>query len=217
MKFSVQSLYQPIFKLWRKKRFKLFLTKIQPHKSDVLLDVGGYPQFWLNYPQSVARIDTLNLHLHGGWHPENYPEYCFQRIVGDGCAMDFPEQSYDIVFSNSVIEHLSTLERQRAFASEILRVGKRVWVQTPAYECPIEPHFLTPFIHWLPRKLQKQLARYFSVWGLVNRPNSEQVEEMVHTTRLLNKQEFGILFPDCEIITERLWGLFPKSYIAVRT
>jgi hypothetical protein len=130
--------------------------------------------------------------------------------------MQFPDQSYDIAFSNSVIEHLSTLDRQRAFASEILRVGKRVWVQTPAYECPIEPHFLTPFIHWLPNKLQKQLARHLSVWGLVNRPSSKQVHEMVNTTRLLNKQEFCILFPGCEIITERLLGIFPKSYIAVR-
>lgn len=216
MKFSIQTLYQPIFKLWRKKRFELFLAKIQPQKSDALLDVGGYPQFWLKYPQTVSRIDILNLHLQGGWHPENYPDYSFRRVIGDGCAMQFPDQSYDIAFSNSVIEHLSTLDRQRAFASEILRVGKRVWVQTPAYECPIEPHFLTPFIHWLPSKLQKQLARHFSVWGLVNRPNSEQVNEMVNTTRLLTKQEFCILFPGCEIITERLWGLFPKSYIAVR-
>lgn len=216
MKFSVQTIYQPIFKIWRKKRFALFLETICPVKTDILLDVGGYPGFWLKYPQPVAHIDTLNLHEHR-WCPEKHPNHAINSLIGDGCNMQFPEKSYDIVFSNSVIEHLSTMNRQQAFASEILRVGRKVWVQTPAYECPIEPHFLTPCIHWLPKKLQKQLARHFSVWGLVNRPGADQIGEMVDSTRLLTKQEFCDLFPGCKIVTERLWWVFPKSYIAIRT
>lgn len=216
MNFSIQTIYQPIFKIWRKQRFTLFLKVICPKKSDFLLDVGGYPDFWLKYPQPVQRIDTLNLHVHR-WCPEKHPNHAINSLIGDGCDMQFPVKAYDIVFSNSVIEHLSTMNRQRAFATEILRVGKRVWVQTPAYECPVEPHFLAPFIHWLPRKLQKKVVRYFSVWGLANRPNADQIAEMVDTTRLLKHHEFCDLFPGCKIVTERLWWVFPKSYIAIRT
>jgi hypothetical protein len=54
------------------------------------------------------------------------------------------DQEYDIAFSNSVIEHVGDWERQAAFASEIRRVGKNLWIQTPAKECPIEPHYLAP-------------------------------------------------------------------------
>ena len=39
-------------------------------------------------------------------------------------------------------------------------------------EFPIEPHVLTPFIHWLPRKLQARLLRNFTVWGLMTRPDA---------------------------------------------
>lgn len=195
----------------------MFLRTLKPEASDILLDVGGYPGFWVKYPQPVSRIDTLNLHLHGGWQPEKYPHHRFQRLVGDGCAMRFSDKSYDIAFSNSVIEHLETLERQKAFAAEILRVGQKIWVQTPAYECPIEPHFLTPFIHWLPIKTRMCLSRHFTVWGLVNRPTAAEIKEMVMTTRLLRRDEFASLFPDCKILTEYMFGLIPKSYIAVRS
>ena len=67
-------------------------------------------------------------------------------MVGDGCALKFPDKSYDIAFSNSVIEHVGSWERQQAFAKDIRRVGKAIWVQTPARECLIEPHYLAPFL-----------------------------------------------------------------------
>ena len=39
---------------------------------------------------------------------------------------------------------------------------------------------------------------------------------MVDYTRLLTKREMKELFPDCEIRTERLLFVIPKSYIAIR-
>jgi hypothetical protein len=89
-------------------------------------------------------------------------------------------------------------------------------VQTPAYECPIEPHYLTPFVHYLPRTWQKKILRWGTVYGWLTRPNSETVNEVVDTTRLLRKGEMQQLFPDCEIRTERMLGFIPKSYIAIR-
>ena len=124
--------------------------------------------------------------------------------------------SYDIGFSNSVIEHVGSWERQQQFAAEIRRVAKAVWVQTPAYECPIEPHYLTPFIHYLPRSCQKKILRWGTVRGWIARPNQAEINEMVDTTRLLRKAEMSMLFPDCEIIVERLFWIMPKSYIAIR-
>ncbi|HEY5298470.1 MAG TPA: methyltransferase domain-containing protein [Verrucomicrobiae bacterium] len=215
MPFTIYSIYDQIFKIWRKKRFKLFLEYVKPSAADNLLDVGGYPGSWTSQPQSVRQIDTLN--VHGvSWKATDFPRHHIKILVGDGCSLIMPDKSYDIGFSNSVIEHVGSWDRQQQFAAEIRRVAKALWVQTPAYECPIEPHYLTPFIHYFPRSFQKKILRRFTVWGWLQRPTTAQINEMVKTTRLLRKSEMLELFPDCEIITERLFGVLPKSYIAFR-
>lgn len=54
----------------------------------------------------------------------------------------FQDNEFDAVFSNSVIEHVGDYEAQRQMANEIMRVGKRYFVQTPNFYFPIEPHIL---------------------------------------------------------------------------
>lgn len=215
MPFSIHSIYGQIFKIWRKKRFKLFVDYVKPSAEDILLDVGGYPGNWTLHPQLVKRLDILNVH-EVFWNTADFPHHRIKILTGDGCSLAMPNKSYEIGFSNSVIEHVGSWERQQQFAAEIRRVAKAVWVQTPAYECPIEPHYLTPFIHYLPRSFQKKILRWFTLWGWIQRPTPAQINEMVETTRLLRKSEMLELFPDCEIITERLFGVLPKSYIAFR-
>ena len=158
-----------------------------------LLDVGGYPSNWTQYKPVVKCLDILNI------HPielakTDCSHYNMRAIIGDGCRLDLPNNAYDIVFSNSVIEHVGSYENQKAFASEVGRVGKSLWIQTPAYECFIEPHYLAPFIHWLPKKWQKKLIRNFTIRGLLDQPTSVEVDNMVETTRLLSFKEFKSLF-----------------------
>ena len=144
--------------------------------------------------------------------PAGSPE--IRAISGDARTLPFPAQSYDILFSNSVIEHVGTFDDQTAFAREALRVGKRLWIQTPAKECPVEPHYLGLFIHWFPRSWHLRLARMFSVVGLT-RPSD--LEALASSTRLLTKWEMRELFPGCEIWTERIFWIFPKSHVAIRS
>ena len=215
MPFNVHTIYRQIFKIWRRRRFELFLRLMRPKPSDILLDVGGYPGFWTSNPQAVKRIDTLNLH-EVPWNSQQAPNHDIRTLVDDGCALAMPDKSYDIGFSNSVIEHVGTWERQMQFSSEIRRVAKSLWVQTPAYECPIEPHYMTPFVHYLPRSFQKSTLRWCTLWGWIERPSADQINAAVETTRLLRKREMRQLFPDCEIITERMLWMIPKSYTAIR-
>jgi len=137
-------------------------------------------------------------------------------VLGDGCALPFADKSFDVLFSNSVIEHVGTWERQQAFAREARRVGRRLWVQTPAREFFIEPHLIAPVIHWLPHSWQRRLIRNFTVRGWLERPGPRDVEEFLAEVRLLTFAEMQSLFPDCTIMRERFLGL-TKSYIAVRT
>lgn len=215
MKFSIHAIYQQVFKIWRSKRMNWFIEIIKPEKTDTLLDVGGYPGTWTARPPLVGRIDCLNVHP-VEWSGAAAPLHHITTLVGDGCALTYPDHAYDIVFSNSVIEHVGTWEQQRAFAAEVRRVGKRLWLQTPAYSCPLEPHFMAPFVHWLPIPVRRRVLRWMTPWGWLEKPSQSRVDETIHYTRLLTKKQMTELFPDCTIVTERLLGIFPKSYVAYR-
>ena len=63
-------------------------------------------------------------------------------------------------------------------------------------EFPIEPHYLTPFVHWLPKALRRRILRRGSVWGWIARPTQAYVDGMVDEIRLLRRREMELLFPD---------------------
>ncbi len=138
----------------------------------------------------------------------------FEFVKGNATNLEYPDKSFDIVYSNSVIEHLFTKENQVKMAKEIMRVGKKIYVQTPAKEFFVEPHLITPFIHWLPMKIQEKLMKNFTIWGIITRPSKDYILNFLKERRLLTKKEFTELFPNCEIKVERFLFM-PKSYIAI--
>ena len=139
----------------------------------------------------------------------------FAAVAASGLQLPHRDGSFDVAFCNSVIEHVGGRDEQAALAAQLSRVARGLWVQTPARAFPLEPHLLTPFFHFLPRRWQRRLARNFTVWGWLTRPDPAQAREMVETIRLLGYREFAALFPDCEIRRERVLG-WTKSYVAVR-
>jgi len=193
----------------------MFVNTFSPRPDQSLLDVGGLPEVWTSQPVLFQRIDTLNIHP-VDLDPNAFPQHNVRSLVGDGCALGFADKSYDIAFSNSVIEHVGSWERQQAFAREIRRVGKGVWVQAPARECPLEPHYMAPFVHWLPKGVQRKIIRWLTPYGWLQKPSPGEVNDLVENTRLLTKREIKILFPDCNIHVEKMLGFIPKSYIAIR-
>jgi hypothetical protein len=212
---NINTVYAQVFRFWRQRRMAHFEALVCPRAGEVVLDVGGYPGTWTTRPQIVQRIDCLNLHA-APWDASQHPRHRITTTTGDACSLAYGDQSYDIVFSNSVIEHVGDWERQKAFAREVRRVGKRLWIQTPAVECPLEPHFLAPFVHWLPVSIRRRVLRWFTPWGWIVKPTQDKIDETIAFTRLLGKRQVKELFPDCVVITERLLGIIPKSYIAYR-
>ena len=213
---DIHAIYARVSKLFRVKRMIKFEKLLHPNPEHVVLDVGGYPRTWTIRPQLSKRIDCLNVHSID-WDESKFPEHHIATLVGDGCGLDFPDDSYDILFSNSVIEHVGDWQKQQEFAQEVRRVGNMLWIQTPALACPIEPHYLAPFVHWCPVWLRRRLLRWFTPWGWIEKPSQAKIDKTIAFTRLLSKRQMRELFPDCEMITERLLWVFPKSYIAYRT
>lgn len=107
-----------------------------------VLDVGGWLFPW-ELIQPRASITILNIDL-----PPKLPEKCPWKFVkGNGTRLQFPDAEFDLVFSNSVIEHVGNLELQKAFASEMLRCGREIYFQTPNKWFFVEPHLIAPFLH----------------------------------------------------------------------
>ncbi len=189
---------------------KAFLELFNPGFEMSILDVGGTSAFWSDSGRTL-QVTLLNISP----RPEHLPPN-FTYIQESATDLPFPDRSFDIVFSNSTIEHLRDRVSQESFAREALRVGRGVWVQTPARWFPIEPHLITPFIHYLPKCLQRSLLRNFTVWGLIARPDRSDVDRFLDETLLLTARDMRALFPGCELRRERVLGL-TKSLIVVRT
>lgn len=178
-----------------------------------ILDVGGSPATWSLLP-FTPRVTLLNIPM-----SIEEPGRRFEWVAGDGCALPFARQSFDIVFSNSVIEHVGVEARQRAFADEAVRVGRRVFVQTPNAAFPVEQHLFMPFIHWLPKAWQRPIVSRFTVWEWIARPRPDQREfylrHYLEDVRLLRAACLRALFPGMQIRKERVLGI-AKSLIVFK-
>ena len=169
-----------------------------------ILDVGGSMFNW-EFLRVRPRVTIANL------PSRESIDQRFPWVFADGRRLPFADQSFDIVFSNSVIEHVGDWESQQQFAAEIARVGKAYWVQTPNRRFPVEPHLMTPFLHFLPAEWQASVARRFTVWALIERPSADRwkfyIEHYLRDIRLLDAGDMRRLFPGAEIVRERLGGM----------
>lgn len=202
----MRELLNAVIRSFRRDRMAAFQQTFPLTPQTRILDVGGTT---LNWSLIAARPQVTFLNL---------PSASQEGVIGDGRYLPFRDWSFDIAFSNSVIEHIASPEDQRRFAEEIRRTGRAYWVQTPDRRFPIEPHLVTPFLHWLPKRLRVAIARRFTVWSLIERPSRDRWEFYIHhcaeEVRLLGATELQQLFPEAEIRRERFLGL-SKSLIAV--
>jgi hypothetical protein len=194
----------------RLKRIEIFKSLIRNMTRPVkILDVGGTELFWKRMELKDDKLDITILNIIEGEETPGEYEY----IEGDGRDMHmFPDNSFDLVFSNSVIEHAGSLDEQEKMAQEIQRVGKRYFIQTPHYYSPVEPHFFFPLFQFLPTSVKTYLLQHFTLGYLEKTPDKKQAREIVQSIRLLKRKELKKFFPDATIKTEKLYG-FPVSYI----
>jgi SAM-dependent methyltransferase len=175
-----------------------------------ILDVGGTPETWL-FLDVRPRVTLLNT-------PRTREELAAAPawVAGDGRALPFRDAAFDIVFSNSVIEHVGDADSQHRFALEIMRVGRAFWVQTPNRWFPVEQHLLTPFVHWLPEPLQRAIVPRFTLWSAIVRTTPDRrdfyLRHYLDEVRLLTAADLRRLFPRARLIRERFWG-WTKSLI----
>ena len=191
--------------------FEALLARVE--RPCTVLDVGGTTRFWDLIPSPAMRAGGLRVVLLNTTAAERSTPG-LEVVRGDARTMrEFRDREFDVVFSNSVIEHVGEFADQRRMAQEIQRVGVRYFVQTPNRTFPIEPHFLFPFYQHLPLAAQAFLLSRMRLGWHPREPDMARVRAVAASVRLRTEAELRALFPGASIYRERLLGL-TKAFVA---
>jgi hypothetical protein len=180
-----------------------------------VLDVGGTHAYWTAFGQAIdwSRVEVTLLNLE---HIDMPRSAGIDQVVGDATDMrEFADDSFDIVHSNSVIEHVGLWSSMEAMAGEIRRLAPAYFVQTPSFWFPVEAHSRTPFFHFLPEPLRVALIMRRKLGYWEKAADIGEATRTAHSAILLHKSQMRHLFPDAGIVVEKAYG-FSKSYIAIR-
>ncbi len=179
--------------LWnRRRKLALFLSELRPGPETTIVDVGvgdtgfdtepgvalshNFFEAMYPWPDRITAVSDVPLPNFAQEFPEIAP------VTASGTNLPFEDDSFDIAFSNAVVEHVGGQEEQRLFVHELCRVAPRVFVSTPNRRFPVEVHTLVPFLHWLPRRARDR------AFAALRRDAWRGVE-------LLNRRELLDLFP----------------------
>jgi hypothetical protein len=174
-----------------------------------VLDLGGTPGFWRAAPVHGEHVTVVNIK-----RGMDADEPWMDVRVADACDPGLGAERFDIVISNSLLEHVGGADRRQQLAEVITSLSDRYWVQTPNRGFPIEPHWLFPGFQFLPFGVRVLVAR---TWPLGHRraKSRRDAERLVRGIELVGVTEMRQLFPQADLWIERFAGL-PKSLVAVR-
>jgi predicted SAM-dependent methyltransferase len=199
---------------FRKQRFQFFENLLKSNfegKFPVkILDIGGMVHFWKDQDLlKSCKVEIIMLNLSA----EEVQIKGLSSMAGDATDLSqFADGSFDLVFSNSVIEHLYTWENQQKMAKEAMRVGKKFFVHTPNRHFFMEAHYALPFVQYLP----KNLTRFLLTKTNLSRGaqwDPKEAQQYLDEIRLLTYSEMKTLFPGAKIYNEKFFGM-NKSFSA---
>jgi hypothetical protein len=193
----------------RKGRWRKFAETFPDLRDMRVLDLGGTPNYWRNAPEMPSHVTVLNLESLESADGVT-------AIRGDACNP--PEAvvsaDYDLVVSNSVIEHVGGHAQRARIADVVHRAADRHWVQTPYRYFPIEPHWMAPGIQFLPFEAR---VRATMLWKFGHRHTDDRQKAInsVNEIDLIGLTQMHTYFPQSTIWCERKLGLI-KSMVAIR-
>ena len=193
----------------RLRRWNLIQKKL-PNLSEMkVLDLGGTMHWWQRAPVRPSHVTIVNL------HPSEEAPW-LTSVTGDACNADrlVSGQPFDLVFSNSLIEHVGGHKARSALANVIRSLAPRYVVQTPYRYFPIEPHWVFPGMQFLPLRVRWSIAGRWPLGHTRGWSHLDALNEVM-STELLGATEMRTYFPDAQLYWERFFGL-PKSMILIR-
>ena len=198
----------------RTARWEEFLRRFPDLSSMRVLDLGGWPQEWVARPVRPAQVVTVNLE---DLPPVPESEPWLVSLYGDACELpdSIRSERFDLVYSNSVLEHVGGHARRLAFAENVHSAADHHWVQTPYRYFPIEPHWVFPAFQFLPMRTRVAVSRRWPIGPSPHTADPDVAFVDVSWVELLGITEMRAYFPDSTIWRERFAGL-TKSIVATR-
>ena len=196
------------------RRWTTFTEYFEGIEEFRVLDLGGTLRSWEQSPRMPHHLTILNLDAVEG---ETKVGACsVHHVVGDACdvPLDLKFENFDLVYSNSVIEHVGGHAQRLAFADTVRSAAPRCWVQTPYRYFPIEPHFAFPAAQFLPLAARAYLAQKWPL-SFVRTPSRLSAISATQEIELLTITDMRAYFPDAAVVLERIFGV-PKSIVMVR-
>ena len=195
----------------RAERWAWFTRSFPDLDQMSVVDLGGVPHTWMQSPVHPKHVHVLNIEP----LDPDVPDW-IETDYADACDLPgaIASRRYDLVFSNSVLEHVGGHERRMRFAENAHKLADAHWIQTPYRYFPLEPHWVAPGMQFLPVRARATLAQR---WPLahVRSTGVKDALDGVLWTELIDRTQMRYYFPDSEIRNERLAGL-TKSIIAVK-
>jgi hypothetical protein len=177
-----------------------------------VLDLGGRVDTWQRAAVRAKHVHVVNLEP----PPSEIPQWA-EADHADACDLPghIARRRYDLVFSNSVIEHVGGHERRLRFAGAVQTLAGAYWVQTPYRYFPVEPHWIAPAMQFLPVAVRAAIAYRWPLAHTRTRDRADALDSVLWT-ELLDRTQLRHYFPDAELRAERVLGMV-KSVIAVKT
>lgn len=174
-----------------------------------VLDLGGTAISWSVLGLRPGSVTIVNLS-----GDTSLREPWMDIVQADACAGGFGK--YDLVFSNSLMEHLGGHARRQQFAAVVRESAPSWWIQTPYRYFPIEPHWIFPGFQFLPFRARVMICQHWNTLHQSAPKDAEEAAAQVASIELISATEMRTYFPGSEIWFERIAGL-PKSLVAVKT
>ncbi|MCS3924961.1 methyltransferase domain-containing protein [Methanosalsum natronophilum] len=190
----------------RMKRIDLLKELIKNHEKPIkIIDIGGTVSFWEK--ADFAGNDDYLITIVNIFHVDSVYSN-IQTSIGDAKNLtEYPDNYFDIAFSNSVIEHVGGSKEQIQMATELKRLANEYFLQTPNFYFPFEPHFHYPFFQFLPFRIKVFLVRNFDLGRRKKASCNKKAYEIIKSVNLLRKKDIETLFPEGKIYEEKLFGL----------
>ena len=199
----------------RARRWNDLLDRFPDFEQMRVIDLGGTTGYWTRTP--VRPKEVLVVNIDEGCVEDSQDE--ISTLRADVCSLPSRlfDEPFDLVYSNSLIEHVGGHSRRLAMAEAVYRLADHHWIQTPYRYFPIEPHWVFPVFQSLPVSFRAEISRR---WPLSQPPelrshtHDEAIDDVL-SVELLSLTEMRRLFPRSEMYRERFAGL-TKSLVAVR-
>lgn len=165
-----------------------------------VVDLGGTTESWRRASVSPRRVTVVNL------KPQTPdPESGLDTIQTDACELDVEALAgqFDLIYCNSVVEHVGGHARRRQLSDAIHRVAPRHWVQAPYRYFLVEPHWLFPGLQFLPLATRARIVRHWPL-GPRQPPDMATAVSDVADVELPSKTEMRFYFPGSVLVRETL-------------